>query len=138
MLVFKIIVGALGLIAIATGVNDFWNGASVQGDFGKQLGDSVNDPTLNFTLRFFGAIWMGFGVLLILFITDLQKYQVPLMVSFGIVILGGIGRIISILKHGIESGNESMSYVILAVEIIIVPVLLIWFYFYGSNQSGSI
>jgi hypothetical protein len=134
MLAFKIIVGILGLIAIVTGANDFWNGAYVQGDFGKHLGESVNDPTLNFTLRFLGAIWMGFGVLLILFVTDLQRYQIPLLVSFGIVILGGIGRLISILKHGIESGNEPTAYGILAVELILVPVLLVWFIYSDYNK----
>jgi len=129
MLIFKIIVGILGAIAILTGVNDFWNGAAVEGDFGKHLGESVNDPTLNFTIRFLGAIWTGFGVLLILFVTDLERYQVPLLVSFGIVIFGGIGRVISIVKHGIESGNEITAYSILAVELVLVPILLIWLIF---------
>lgn len=129
-MIFKIIVWILGLIAITTGANDFWNGAAVQGDFGKNLGEQVNDPTLNFTLRFLGAIWMGFGILLILFATDLEKYRIPLLVSFDIVILGGIGRAISIYKHGIETGNETTAYAILSVELLLVPILLIWFLFF--------
>ena len=99
MLVFRIIVGILGLIAITTGANDFLNGAAVKGDFGKNLGSLVNDPTLNFTLRFLGAIWMGFGVLLMLFVSDLEKYKIALLASFGIIIIGGIGRLISVMKR---------------------------------------
>jgi len=129
MFYFKIIVGILGLIALTTGANDFWNGAAVKGDFGKHLGELENDPTLNFTIRFLGAIWMGFGVLLILFATDLDRYKIALMVSFGIVIVGGLGRVISIYKHGIEKGNEAMAYGILGVELLLVPALLIWLYF---------
>jgi len=129
-MIFKIIVGILGVIGIFTGANDFWNGAAVEGDFGKHLGENVNDPTLNFTLRFLGAIWMGFGILLILFASDLERYKTALLVSFGIVIFGGIGRVISIIKHGIEPGNETTAYAILSVELILVPILLIWLLFF--------
>jgi len=128
-MIFKIIVCLLGLIAIFTGANDFWNGAAVKGDFGKNLGQLENDPTLNFTLRFLGAIWMGFGALLILFITDLEKYKIALLISFVFVIIGGIGRLISVLKLGIENGNEGMAYSILAIELLLVPILLGWLIF---------
>jgi len=77
-MIFKLIVGLLGLIAIISGANDFWNGAAVEGDFGKNLGGLQKDPTLNFTLRFLGAIWMGFGFLLFLFAYDLPRYKVAL------------------------------------------------------------
>jgi len=66
MLIFKIIVVILGLIAVGTGLNDYWRGAAVEGDFGKKLGTLTSDPTLNFTIRFLGGIWMGFGFLLYL------------------------------------------------------------------------
>lgn len=69
---------------------------------------------------------MGFGVLLILFISDLEKYKIALITSFGIVIIGGIGRLISVMKLGVEQGNLTMAYSILAVELLIVLVLLAW------------
>jgi len=124
--VFKAIVWVLGLIAISTGANDLWNGAKVQGDFGS-LGESSSDPTLNFTIRFLGAIWMGFGALLILFASNLSAYGLPLIVTFLIVIVGGLGRVFSIYQYGIGEGKEIMSYSILGVELILVPALLIWF-----------
>jgi len=126
MMVFRIIVGLLGLIAVLTGANDFLKGAAVEGDFGKNLGELVEDPTLNFTLRFLGAIWMGFGCLLLLFVSDLPRYKMALLISFVIVVVGGIGRLITIFKLGIEPGNEVMAYSILAVELLLVPTLIIW------------
>jgi len=129
MMIFRIIVSVLGLIAITKEANDFWNGSAVKGDFGKNLGHLVNDSTLNFTLRFLGAIWMGFGVLLTLFISNFAKYKEVLLISFIIVIIGGIGRLISIMKLGIEEGNETMVYSILAVELLLVPLLLGWLIF---------
>lgn len=134
MLIFRIIVGILGLIALFTGVNDLWNGAAVQGDFGKHLGNNVTDPTLNFTIRFLGAIWMGFGGLLILFITDVKRYDYAIIMAFVIIIIGGIGRFISTRQFGIEKGNEIMSYAILSVELLLVPILLIW-YVIGIRNS---
>jgi len=127
ILTFRIIVVILGLIGFFTGVNDFWNGANVPGDFGKHLGQTVKDPTLNFTLRFLGAIWAGFGALLILFSTDLKRYDIALILALVVVIVGGIGRFISTKQFGIEKGNEIMSYAIMGVELVIVPVLLIWY-----------
>ncbi|WP_027391453.1 DUF4345 family protein [Aquimarina latercula] len=128
MLAFRIIVALLGLIAIFTGVNDLWNGANVPGDFGKHLGESVKDPTLNFTIRFLGAIWMGFGALLILFITDIKRYDYAIILAFTIIIIGGIGRFISTKQFGIEKGSEIMSYAIMSVELLLTPVLLIWYW----------
>jgi len=130
MLYFKIVVGLLALIAIMTGANDFWNGAAVKGDFGKHLGDNVNDPTLNFTIRFLGAIWMGFGFFLILFMSDVNTYKTALKLAFVIVIIGGIGRVISVYKHGIEKENKSMAYAILGVELLLIPILFIWLHYF--------
>jgi hypothetical protein len=126
MLAFKIIVGILGAIAIFTGANDFWNGASVTGDFGN-LGANAKDPQLNYTIRFLGAIWMGFGVLLILFVLNLARYETPLIIAFIIVIIGGIGRVISVVQFGIAEGNHIIVYTTLGVELVLVPALLVWF-----------
>ena len=126
MIVFKIIVWICGIIAILTGANDFWNGASAKGDFGD-LGVHINSPMLNFTIRFLGAIWMGFGALLILFATNLKQYRIPLIVSFCFVILGGVGRVISIARNGVAEGQEITIYGILGIELVLIPALLICF-----------
>lgn len=125
ILVFKIIVWICGAIAIVTGANDFWNGAAAKGDFGD-LGEHAAGPMVNFTIRFLGAIWMGFGALLILFATNLGQYKLPLIVAFGFVMLGGIGRVISIVKHGMAEGHEITAYGILGVELVLIPALLVW------------
>lgn len=124
MLIFRIVIGILGLIAISTGINDLWNGANVRGDFGD-LGEMTQNPMLNFTLRFLGAIWAGFGALLILFITDVKRYDIALIASLIIVIIGGIGRLASTLQFGIESAPKTTIYMILAIELGVVPILLL-------------
>lgn len=126
ILAFRIVVVILGLIGFFTGANDLLNGASVKGDFGD-LGDMTNNPMLNFTIRFLGAIWSGFGALLILFSTDLKRYDIALIAALVFVIIGGIGRFISTQQFGIESTSKTTVYMILATELCIVPIVLIWY-----------
>ena len=125
MKIFQKIVYILGAIAILTGANDFWQGAVVQASFGDLQGMETN-PTLNFTVRFFAAIWAGFGVFLCMFAWDLKTYKLPLILAFVIVIMGGIGRIISMVQFGIAKGNEIPSYLITGLEVVLMPILLVW------------
>lgn len=126
VLAFRIIVIILGLIGFFTGANDLINGASVKGDFGE-LGSEVTKPMLNFTIRFLGAIWAGFGALLILFSTDLKRYDIALLMALAFVIIGGIGRFISTQQFGIENASKTTVYIILATELVIVPVVMLWY-----------
>ncbi len=129
VLVFRIIVVILGLIGLFSGANDLINGASVKGDFGD-LGSDATKPMLNFTIRFLGAIWAGFGAMFILFSTNLKRYDVALIMALVIVIIGGIGRFISTQQFGIESINKTTVYFILATELVVVPLVLGWYLFF--------
>lgn len=125
MKAFQIIVYILGAIAILTGISDFWQEAVNQASFGDLQGMEKN-PTLNFTVRFFAAIWAGFGVFLCLFAWDLKKYKLALILAFVIVMIGGIGRIMSMVQFGITEGNETHSYLITGLEVVLIPILLVW------------
>ena len=130
---FKILVCICGLIVILAGANDVWKGASAEGDFGD-LGEHVTGPMLNFTIRFLGTVLAGFGVLMILFATNLERYRPPLMVALSVVILGGLGRVGSIIQHGTAPGHEVTMYSILGVELILVPALLVWLVLAGERM----
>lgn len=132
MLAFRIIVGILGLIGLFTGLNDLWNGASVQGDFGD-LETMKRQPMLNFTIRFLGAIWAGFGALLILFTTNVKRYDIALILSLIFIIIGGIGRFVSTQQFGIVPAYKTMVYIILTTELCLVPIVLIWYVFFLRN-----
>jgi len=125
-LIFRIVVAILGLIGFVTGIKDFIKGASAKGDFGN-LEEMTNKPMLNFTIRFLGAIWAGFGALLILFATDLERYDIALIMALAFVIIGGIGRLISIKQFGVDSINKTTVYIILIIELVIVTAVLFWY-----------
>lgn len=125
MMVFKVLVWVCGLILISAGANDALRGAVVRGDFGE-LGELARSPMLNFSIRFLGTVLAGFGALMILFASDLTRYRTPLILAFSVVILGGLSRVASILQYGMAEGHEFTVYAILAVELVLVPALLIW------------
>ena len=136
MLFFKVIVWILGLIAIGTGIMDFWHGVAAQEALGAELGEGFGDATLNNIFRFFAAIWIGFGVFLILFTTDLARYYIALIVAFLITVLGGVGRVMSIVQFGISEGREQATWAIVGLELILVPALLAWLVW--AHRSGKL
>ncbi|OWT42582.1 hypothetical protein VFPPC_18273 [Pochonia chlamydosporia 170] len=51
-------------------------------------------------VRFFGAVWAGYGAILWWTANDLKTRRTPLGILCGIMIVGGIGRLASALTHG--------------------------------------
>lgn len=135
VIAFKVIVCLLGLVAIGTGFMDYWWGVPAQEALGAQLGEGFKDPALNNIFRFFAAIWMGFGVFLIFFTTDLARYRTALMLAFVIVIIGGIGRLMSVMEFGVTTGRETSVYVIIGLEVVIIPLLLVWLTLMKPNKN---
>ena len=127
MKVFKTLIYLLAIIPLTTGTLEFLQGVSSQQSLGADLGDGFSDPALNNIFRFFAAVWVGFGVFLIIFVRNLEKYTVPMTAALAIVVLGGIGRVMSVVEFGIPEGRETMIWVIIGIEIVLVPAMLAWF-----------
>lgn len=125
---FKIIIGIIAIVPLITGVSDVIYGVASQLEFGMENTQTVSDPMLNSAYRFASAIWFGSGLLLLLFISDLEKYFTALMLLFTVFIIGGIGRIITILEVGFPKETSGFVIVMVAVviELIIVPLLMLW------------
>jgi hypothetical protein len=65
MQAFEITLYLLALIPLCTGALNLGMGLRAQGLIGAQLSpEGFRDPLLNSQIRFYGAIWFGFGVLL--------------------------------------------------------------------------
>ena len=126
---FRTTVYLLALVPLLTGALNIGLGLQAQGLIGAQLSpDGFRDPLLNSQIRFYGAIWFGFGVLLWICLSDINKYALLLRGSLAIVFLGGVGRIASLIQFGFPSEALSTAFVIavVAIEIIGMPLLLWW------------
>jgi hypothetical protein len=56
-----------------------------------------SNATLDSNLRFFGGIWLGLGLSLYLLIPNIEKQTLLFRVFWGMIFLGGIGRLASML-----------------------------------------
>lgn len=136
MKIFKVCVWMLGLIAIFTGIADLWTGAIAMEQLGARLTEAgYADAGLNNVFRFFAAIWIGFGVFLIYFTTDLERYYKPLAIAFITAALGGVGRIMSIYEFGLPEGRETTIWAITLLEVVFIPALLVWLYIWRRREK---
>ena len=56
-----------------------------------------SNAMLDSNLRFFGGIWLGLGLSLCLLIPNIEKQTLLFRVLWGMIFLGGIGRLASML-----------------------------------------
>src|SRR5258708_6338293 len=56
-----------------------------------------SNAMLDSNLRFFGGIWLGLGLSLYLLIPNIEKQTLLFRVLWGMIFLGGIGRLASML-----------------------------------------
>lgn len=138
MRAFRITIYAFAAIALLTGTNDFLQGQISQAPLGAGLTpEGFADPLMDSVFRFFAALWFGTGVLFVIFVRDLDRYKPPMMALLGIVILGGIGRVMTIIQHGLPEhpGGLALVGAGLLAEVVVSPVLLWWLAFRHKAQG---
>lgn len=126
---FNTIIYILAAICIVTGLNDFVGGIGGLRSLGANLSDTgFADPVTDNVIRFFAGIWIGVGILFIQFLRDLERYKPAMITLMGIVFLGGIGRIISIIQYGMPESPAGAAVITvgLVVEVGLMPILTWW------------
>jgi hypothetical protein len=102
----KVITVLLSSLALLTGAMDVVIGVAGQANIGVGNATSVPlDPVLDRQVRFLGAVWLGLGAIQLVCLGDLRRYSTILQLCFAIVILGGIGRALSLLQAGHPSSD---------------------------------
>lgn len=90
------------VFAIATGLLDACLGTSmIPGLSGALATRSPVTALVDSQLRFLGTMWAGYGVMLWWASNDLHTRKVPLGLLGIVMFSGGIGRLLSCLKHGL-------------------------------------
>lgn len=127
MKITKVFIWFLALLAIITGTMDVLIGVKGQANIGVSLSESGwNDPVLDSQVRYLGAIWCGFGCLLIYCLTDMIARRELLMAALGFVVFGGIGRGINFLLLGLPDNSLGAGFIVFAliVELMLVPIVI--------------
>ena len=129
MRLFTIVIYVFAAIALITGASDFLQGQISQAQLGAGLTpEGFADPLMDSVFRFFAALWFGTGILFVIFVRDLDRYKPPMIALLAIVILGGIGRLITIMQHGLPDhpGGQTLVYAGLVAEVVVSPIMLWW------------
>ena len=78
---------------------------------------------LDSNLRFFGGVWLGLGLALYWLIPTIEKQTVLFRVLWGMIFLGGIVRLLSMILLG---GPPAPFIAFAALEIVGAPLLIAW------------
>ena len=82
-----------------------------------------HSAVLDSNLRFFAGVWCGLGIALYGLIPTIEKQTVLFRALWGMIFLGGIGRLISILALGLP---PIAFLAFAALEIIGAPLFILW------------
>jgi hypothetical protein len=89
------------LLPFLTGGADLVDGVALLHTAGSRLdGEIRTDPVLNSQIRFWGAIWFGYGIILWRTTSDLRKNAGLFKVLCAILALSGLGRLVSAIQFG--------------------------------------
>ncbi|MGO9703016.1 MAG: DUF4345 domain-containing protein [Xanthobacteraceae bacterium] len=115
----QIVTVILGLVPVATGLI----GMSGIGDpIYASMGLPAN-PLLDSNLRFFAGVWLGLGLAIFWLVPKIEQHTLLFRVIWGMIFIGGIGRIVSMLFVGLPPA-PFIGFTIL--EIVGAPVFVIW------------
>ena len=112
------------VLPFALGAADMVGGASILNSAGAVLPDDlVRDAVFNNQIRFWGAIWFGYGVLLWWTSNDLRGRAAVFRILMATLFLSGLGRASSVLQFGWASTPFTNA---MAIELLTPPVLIAW------------
>lgn len=97
----KVVLRLFCVLPFALGSADLLGGARFLATAGAILSEqSILDPVLNNQIKFWGAIWFGFGLALWWTTNDLWGRSAMLRILLATLILSGLGRALSVLLYG--------------------------------------
>lgn len=126
---FQITLYVLAVIPVLTGLLDVVLGLRAIESFSVGISSAfLGDVLYNAQYRFLGGVWIGFGVLLYVCAKDLQKYAAILKIVLLSILVGGIGRLITILHIGLPENTAGAAFVLgnMAIETVGMLGLLLW------------
>jgi len=123
----RVLLIVLGVLNLLIGINVGFGGILTLGLQGQtKFFEIINEHgylVQDSHIRFFGGLFGGIGLFLILASTNLRKYQMALNLVFAVIFIGGLARF-TMLRADIVFGREIV--VSLFVELVMMPIFYIW------------
>lgn len=125
--VFRTLLIVLGALNIFIGINIGFGGILTLGWQGQTKFLEVTNDYIYLMqdshIRYFGGLYIGVGLFLLLAVTDLRKYQPALNLIFFLIFMGGLARF-TMLRPDIIFGRDIIGS--LLAELILMPILYGW------------
>ncbi len=123
--ILQVILAIIGLIALITGALGIVAGMTT--NFGDFYGVSVSpgiegNIILDSNLRYFSGLWLGVGLILFWMIPSIERQKLVFRLVAGMIFIGGVGRVISMLSFGVPSPL----FIAFVVLELLFPLLIIW------------
>jgi hypothetical protein len=124
MKVFRAAMFVLALFPVITGIIDLIFAAQAINLLGPALPqEALSNPTLNSQIRFFGAIWIGYGAALVLVGIDPVANATMFRLLAAFLIVSGIARLASIVQFGLPAAPLVGATI---AELLFVPLVMLW------------
>ena len=127
----RVLIAVLGLSALAIALSIFGLGAAQTAWAGERVYDVLTGwrgpfspawpPAMDNELRFYSALWGGYGVLLLAAARDMARWDRAIPWLAGVFFVGGVGRLISVLQVG---APHPFFLALAGVELLTPPVLI--------------
>jgi hypothetical protein len=113
----QIAVAVCSVVPIAAGAAGMLLGPAMLG------GDAVAAPDLDGHFRYLSGLLLGIGVAYAAAVPGIERRRARFLLLGGIVAVGGVGRLLSMLSRG---GPSATMLGALAMELLVTPVLTLW------------
>jgi hypothetical protein len=124
---YKTIMYFLSTVPFFSGILEVLMGISSQNFFGAGIpADLMANPFLQNQFRFIAVAWFGYAVFIWIFLTDVEKYALPLDVLNILMIAGGLTRVFSFAQFGFPENQFATIFLISAgvIEVLFVPFVI--------------
>lgn len=119
---FKIVLHLLGVACVLAGLIHAVFGAGGDWIIGVTPPTPI-DPSLDSQNRFYGTIFIVYGILFWICSTDLRRYAPVLRALFGVMFLAGCARGLAVLHHGWPTVPIMVLW---ASELALPPLVWVW------------
>ncbi len=114
----------LGAIPLITGTLTLLQGVRALNIFGVPFSENTTgNIILDSEMRFLGAIWTGIGVMVYAIVPTIEKQTLLFRLIITAIILGGIGRLLSVVLVGTP---PALFMALIALELVGMPLLILW------------
>jgi hypothetical protein len=123
----------LGAIPLVTGTLTLLQGIHALDAFGVSLSEKTTGYIiLDSEMRFLGAIWAGIGVMVYTIVPTIEKQTLLFRLIMTAIILGGVGRVLSLVWVG---NPPALFIALIVLELVGMPLLVLWQSHFASNTG---